>query len=77
MSNLDFVNFHQFLFKIFISVFSNLNLKGVGKLTSPLPANANVLSATSYSPPPILTFACYQQAGSDWKGIGVSGKWVR
>ncbi len=40
--------------------------EGVGKLMCPLPTNANVLSATSRFPPfppPIMTLACYQQAG--------------
>ncbi len=71
MSNLDFVNFHQFLFKIFISAFSNLNLRGVGKLTSPLPTNANILSTTSHFPPPPYYNVSVLPAGGEW---GVTGR---
>jgi hypothetical protein len=43
---------------------------GVGKLTSPLSANANALPVTFR--PPIMTLACYQQAGGG--GAESSGK---
>jgi hypothetical protein len=59
---------------------------GVGKLTSPLSANANALPATFRFPSlsaPIMMLACYQQAGrvgkaeSSRKYVGVSRKWGR
>ncbi len=64
-----------------------LSFWGPGKTTYPLSANANVLTATLhfsqkyvcpyYDVSMGVTLACYQQAGSDGKYVGVSGKWVR
>ncbi len=57
---------------------------GPGKSTYPLSANANVLNATLcfsqkyvcpyYDVSVGVTLACYQQAGSDGKYVGISGK---
>ncbi len=62
------------------------SLGGPGKSMYPLSTNANILSATlrflqKYVRPYYdismgVTLVCYQQAGSDGKYIGVSGKWV-
>jgi hypothetical protein len=63
-----------------------LSFWGLGKTTYPLSANANVLTATLhflrkyvrpyYDVSVGVTLACYQQAGSDGKYVGISGKWV-
>jgi hypothetical protein len=60
--------------------------RGPGKSTYPLSANANVLTATLcfsqkyvrpyYDVSKGVTLACYQQAGSDGKYVGIGGKWV-
>jgi hypothetical protein len=61
-----------------------LKNSGPGKSTYPLSANANVLNATLrfsqkyvrpyYDVSVGVTLTCYQQAGSDGKYIGISGK---
>jgi hypothetical protein len=58
--------------------------RGPGKSTAPLSAFHNVLSATSCRYPPNdygssmgVMLACYQQAGSGRKYVGISRKWSR